>query len=837
MENYSWEELSKLYDACLSLSDPEREIFLSENTEGKPELRSRIKEMLSQTKESEGYFKDLMKDIAEGFGANMPDLAKPGDIVKNYRIIEKIGAGGSSQVFVAERVDGQFDKKVAVKIFKKKGLGTFDDKSENEKQFLASLSHPSIAHIFDGGTLENGHPYIIMELVEGKTLQVYLKERNLTQKECLNIFSEVCSSVREAHNNLILHLDIKPGNLVVDKSQRIKLLDFGISQSLKQNMSDNTFSKLTFNFAAPEQLQGRILSVQTDIYQLGLLLYYLLSRGQILEGQEQTNLFLNGNDSKFIPSEELLSIIKKCLQSKPENRYQSVDQLLIDIYNYLQNYPVSTFSKSRFYIARKYVQRNSVATLLLSLVFLSLIGGTIVSLRQAQIANAEKEKAEKTAEFIKDLFISTSPLAEGENYKDLSVFDFLEIKKTLLFNEKSITVENKWELLNLLFETYINLPEADQAAEVASNMINLAIEEDNSLWILMSTHKKALAHSMSYNFEIADSLYNNVYMNMGELMEYNKQYAIQALSDIGLNFILQRNFDSAEFYLNEAISLPNQIQEEDLVIISTAYHYYSQVKRGLGEVDTALFYATKALEYKVQKYGLSDLRISSDLSDRAAIYADMKRYSDAEADLLNAIKIDLSVLDSSGVTVVMKLANYATLLSYQKKYNKAAELTEHLLKLRKERYGIYSFDNAFLCLNLTKYYSALNKYDLVDKNTSMGLQILDSLKGYPPYIKGLFLLSKSLVEIKGQKPKEALNHLEESQYLLTPLLNTPNNVYQEIIDYRRGGAFLQQGQIQEGEELINNAITRLKDKEGDNDIFIKEAEGYLNYLKTNSFTN
>ena len=194
-------------------------------------------------------------------------------------------------------------------------------------------------------------------------------------------------------------------------------------------MSDNTFSKLTFNFAAPEQLQGRVLSVQTDIYQLGLLLYYLLSRGQILEGQEQTNLFLNGNDSKFIPSKELLSIIKKCLQSKPENRYQSVDQLLIDIYNYLQNYPISTFSKSRFYIARKYVQRNSVATLLLSLVFLSLIGGTIVSLRQAQIANAEKEKAEKTAEFIKDLFISTSPLAEGENYKDLSVFDFLEIKR------------------------------------------------------------------------------------------------------------------------------------------------------------------------------------------------------------------------------------------------------------------------------------------------------------------------------------------------------------------------------------------------------------------------
>lgn len=620
MDDYNWEDLLKLYDSCLALPEKEREVFLVQNTASKPELRARLLEMLAQTKESDDYFDDLIKDIAKGFEGELPDLAKPGDVINNYKIIEKIGVGGSSQVYVASRVDGQFDKKVAVKIFKKKDLGSFTNKSENEKQFLASLSHPSIAQIFDGGSLDNGHPFIIMELVEGETLHKYLKNKKLTETDCLHMFSEICGSVREAHNNLILHLDIKPANIVVAKDQRIKLLDFGIAQRLKEKITDENISKLTFNFAAPEQFTGKLLSVQTDIYQLGLIFYYLLSNGQILEGEKQVKVFLESTNSKPIFSKELLSIVKKCLNQDPENRYQSVDQLLTDIWNYQHKYPISTYSKSGFYKVKKYVQRNSIATLLLLLVFLSLIGGTIVSLRQAQIAKAEKEKAEKERK-----------IAENVKYYMFSLFEEAD---------PSFTLGDTINIYDFLETSFENIEEFGGGAAVKTEMYSVLGQTFAALHDMKKATealKKAKLYGKQLKYEYPRSYITYLYFEA--IMHRERGY----LDSAALTFSELKN----TYFVNKL--------DRDS-ILATSLIVFSNIQRKRGKLDSAYSLITEAIELEktIHPNDLENLYIVQMELVKGSIETDLYKFEDAKKTVEKALSLCISLVGNNhpGVSII-----------------------------------------------------------------------------------------------------------------------------------------------------------------------------------------
>ncbi len=788
MEDYSWDELTELYNECLTLPITEQATFLLENTETKPALRKRLMEMLAQSNEAEDYFNNLKRDIAEGLETEVPDLAMPGEVINNYKIIKKIGVGGSSQVFAADRVDGQFDKRVAVKIFKKKDATSFSDKTENEKQFLASLNHPSIAQIFDGGTLDNGHPFIIMEFVEGETLKAYLDYKKPNQKDSLKMFSEIGAAVRAAHSNLILHLDIKPGNLIIEKDDRVKLLDFGIAQRLKETASIETVGKLTFNFAAPEQLAGRALSVQTDIYQLGLILYFLLSNGRILEGQKQVLSLLAKVDSEVIKSRELLAIVKKCLQQKPENRYQSVDQLLADIRNFQKKYPISTYSRSWYYRTQKYVQRNSIATLLLSLVFLSLIGGTIISLRQARIADAEKEKAEKAAEiatntknFIFELFEETNPSnTKGDT---TSIYDFLD-KSYKKINSYSGTPEVKAEMYSMIASSYRALGNFDIAEEAITKAQTIfdSLEIYGSESYVALLDNLALFHRDNGNYDKASSLYNKLF-RVASLIDIPKD-SIYASYLKHYSYVQKTRglLDSAYQIITKTAELEKRILPDTLnMLYAETLYIKGSIEKDLENYVAALKTLNIALNIVVAVEGEYHPGTQAILNSISLVAQRNKDYDKAQEIFYRQIKIIKKVYGLSHTTLAHAYNNHSVFLTRINSFDSSLFYSKKANAIYKK--ALKDRPNSDYGLSLKNYGSALsqiNQLDSAEHYLNKGVEMLQEVNGPKKYIiDGFFKLGYNYQ--KKLDTAKAISYFEKA-ITLKRELNENTDEYERMRD-------------------------------------------------------
>jgi len=199
-----------------------------EKSEG---IDSQILKLLKSSSRADAFFEALNKNIEddiEGHNSKIP--YKPGDIFEKFRIISELGQGGMASVFLCERIDGQFEQKVALKVMKVKGdLNFLKDKFRQEQQILAGINHPNIAQLYDGGITDEGFPYMIMEYVEGESIDKYCDRKKLSVNERIKLFISVCEAVQYAHSNLIIHLDLKPDNILVTESGRIKILDFGIA--------------------------------------------------------------------------------------------------------------------------------------------------------------------------------------------------------------------------------------------------------------------------------------------------------------------------------------------------------------------------------------------------------------------------------------------------------------------------------------------------------------------------------------------------------------------------------------------------------------------------------
>jgi tRNA A-37 threonylcarbamoyl transferase component Bud32 len=286
-----WLRIAPILDAALELPHSERRTFLDRACDGDTALARELEELLAEASAPDGFLDtpaieraaplilDIERDVERA-----PANALHGHIVGRYRLLTELGEGGMGVVYLAERIDGQFDQQVAIKLVKQ---GVFDEEARRrflqERQILAHLQHPAIARLLDGGVSSDGTPFFVMERVDGRPVTAYCSERMLTTDERLRIFLEICEAVQHAHRNLIVHRDLKPSNILVDDGGRVKLLDFGIakllgdSESALAGRAQTVVRALTLDYAAPEQLRGESVSTSADVYALGVLLYELLT--------------------------------------------------------------------------------------------------------------------------------------------------------------------------------------------------------------------------------------------------------------------------------------------------------------------------------------------------------------------------------------------------------------------------------------------------------------------------------------------------------------------------------------------------------------------------------
>src|SRR5277367_2919899 len=309
-----------------------------------------------------------------------------------YRLVRPLGSGGMGTVYLAERIDGEIQQSVAVKLLRADDhRPAFRKRFLRERQFLASLNHPSIAHVIDAGHTDDGRPYLVMEYVDGVPIDVYCGSISL--RDQLTLFQRVCDGVAHAHRHLIIHRDLKPSNILVDAAGQPKLLDFGIAKLLETRDVTHTVERmLTPGYASPEQLNGSAQSTATDVYSLGAVLYKILtgrspreSNGTLPAVSSPLEITPARRLNPNLPG-DLGYILRKALRPEPADRYASVEAFANGIRAFLELKSVQARSGDAWYRARKFMRRYWIPVAAAALVVASLSFGLHVANRQRVLA-------------------------------------------------------------------------------------------------------------------------------------------------------------------------------------------------------------------------------------------------------------------------------------------------------------------------------------------------------------------------------------------------------------------------------------------------------------------
>jgi eukaryotic-like serine/threonine-protein kinase len=402
-----WTRVETLFLEATELPPDSRETFLRDQCGDDTRLREEVLSLLRyDTGGEESHLLDALQASAASI---VEDDVGPGRMVGPYRIEREIGRGGMAVVYRAVRADGEFSKRVAIKLIKR-GMDTAAvvERLRRERRILASLEHPSIARLLDGGTTPDGRPWIAMEYVEGTPVDRYCEEHRLGVEQRCRLMTEVCQAVAYAHRKLVIHRDLKPTNILVDRGGNPKLLDFGIAKALApEEEGDDTETLLTMEamrlltpeYASPEQIAGGAIGTTSDVYSLGVVLHELLAGARARDKELKVSLAAAraGKSRKWQRSLEgdLDNILQVAMRAEPERRYLSMEQFEKELRLHLAGMPVEAREESLVYRCGKFLRRHRLGTVAAGLVAASLIAGVSATLWQTRRADEQRQLAEK----------------------------------------------------------------------------------------------------------------------------------------------------------------------------------------------------------------------------------------------------------------------------------------------------------------------------------------------------------------------------------------------------------------------------------------------------------
>jgi serine/threonine protein kinase len=402
MTRERWERVKDILAVLEGMDGPARQAALDQACDDDAELREEVVSLLAQ--------EDRI-DVFDRAPAGEPAQIGP------YRIRKLLGSGGMGAVYLAERCDDQYRKLVAIKLIQAFGGADLERRFRRERQILAGLEHPYIARLLDGGSLNDGRPYLVMEYVDGQQIDSYVDEHKFSVSGTLRLFLNVCSAVQFAHQNLIVHRDLKPGNILVTAGGEPRLLDFGIARLLADSGAESEQTRpferlLTPSSASPEQVSGGAVTTATDVYSLGVLLYRLLTGVSPYAGARDLRTDPGRVIQQYDPPPasqapgitprlqrtlqgDLDCVLAKALEKDPARRYPTVEEFAADIRRHLAGRPVKARKPTWFYRAQKFVRRRRVPLSVAALLLLAIsagVSGTLLYARRARAAEARADR-------------------------------------------------------------------------------------------------------------------------------------------------------------------------------------------------------------------------------------------------------------------------------------------------------------------------------------------------------------------------------------------------------------------------------------------------------------
>ena len=577
-----WGEVERVLDEVLELAPAERRAHLAAAGLD-PEVRQRVEHLL-QAEEDAGAFLETPPSLEE---LEMPAHAEPApERVGPYRIVGVLGHGGMGTVLAGVRDDAGFVQRVAIKrLHTGLGSGRARERFLREREILAGLEHPHIARLVDGGVDEGGMPYFAMEQVDGSPITEHCRRGGLDLRARLRLFLQVCQAVEFAHGRLVVHRDLKPANVLVTVTGQVKLLDFGIAKLLEGTQEETAPTAtaarmLTPAYAAPEQFQGQPITVATDVYQLGALLYELVT-GRSPHGADGSPLAVQRRVLELEPERpsraaperarqlagDLDALVLKALRKDPRDRYGSVEGLRRDAEAYLDSRPVGARRGTTLYRLRKYVHRHRIGVAASAMLAVSLTAGLVGVGTQARIAAGERDRAraaESRAEAIREFLLNEllqAPAPEASLGRPLTVAEVLDTASRSVGHAFQGIPGTEADVRLTLARTYASLGRTSDAqghAEQARRLLEATYGPRSTAVLRARTFLAELTAESGRYPEALDEIRQVLSGQQAQLAPGDPD-VLEARRVLGRTLTLQGQFSAAERELHEAL----RVQERD----------------------------------------------------------------------------------------------------------------------------------------------------------------------------------------------------------------------------------------------------------------------------------
>ncbi len=696
-----WERIEELFNQAVELDVTEQDAFLVSSCGNDIDLLDYVRSLVAANPSiDEAVEQTIVDTMTRAFGAmSTGEDSIRGEMIGPYRVERLIGSGGMGMVYLAERADEQFEQRVAIKLGRHRLVDPQTElRFRNERQILADLDHPNIARLLDGGTTSEGIPYLVMEFIDGVRIDTYCDTHRLDIHERLQLFQTICAAVHHAHQNLIIHRDIKASNILVTDDGTPKLLDFGIAKLTDTHgMATDGLTRegaviLTPENAAPEQVLGGKATTATDTYALGLLLYKLLtglrahpidedmsprafaqmvvhhevqtpSQRMLSEADEQLADYRRSRSDKIARRlrGDLDTIILYALRKEPQRRYRSVNALSHDIELHLKSMPIVARADSWRYRTGRFLRRHYAAVGAAAAAVIMLAVFSVTLLVQNQRIVEERDKAQEVSQFLEEIFMSQDPAKTRG--KDVTAAEILAEGASRIQSRLEGKPQIQSTLMGTIGRVYFSLSDYEAAVEMLEQALKLRIATMGDTHPSVAEARNDLAETL-----IRRADYTRARELLDDALAINRQRAGDG-SRVARNLLNLAEIDLAEGALpaaeksaNEGTELLARLGNEKEMELAEAKSLLARIVRRRGELDMAEELLLEAIRIVEESQGADHPDIPYYLQNLGSLQRAQGDFNAAEKTMDKAIAVTRDVLGETNDLVSALLVDKGALL-------------------------------------------------------------------------------------------------------------------------------------------------------------------------------
>ena len=754
-----WQLLQRLLDELLELPVDQRRARLASRSDIDDEMRGEVERLLRASESVDDFLDkpaaELAAPLVRALGSRTS--GRVGQRIGPYRIIHEIGRGGMGAVYLAERADDQFRQRAAIKLL------PYEARSEvslrrflEERQILASMEHPAIARLLDGGMTDDALPYFVMEYIDGVPIDQYSDDHRLTINERLRLFCTVCDAVQYAHGKLVVHRDIKPSNILVTPNGEVRLLDFGIAKLLSSDPALTATTTgiriMTPEYASPEQVRGEPATTTSDVYALGVLLYRVLTgrrpyhitghshveieRAILEEEPRPPSATVRERDTNPSPAEvaaarhttpdrlhraltgDLDVIVLRALQKEVNRRYGSVEQLSGDVRRYLDGRPVVARKDSLGYRVRKFVRRNRAVATAVAVAVFGLLAGTVSAVwqarravAQARIASAERDRAQReeakareTSKFLFEIFRSANPVESRGTL--LTARDLLDRGAGRVEHELTTPSDIRAGVRHEIGMAYHGLAHSQEAVQQLERALadRVLLHGQHHPDVALTLTDLGEALWSDGKADSAEKLLRPAVAMSREFFGNRDGRTSRALNNLALALQTKARYAEARPMHEEALAIRRSLH--DSAGASTSLVNLGWMQQVNGRLDSAEALLRSAVEIRRRIYRPDDPRTASAVSGLADMLRREGKYDEAEPLLREALATSQRIFGPRSGNVGDELQALGEVMMHKGQQRAADSLYREAIAIVRENFGD---KDARTALVMNNYAGSLNE--------------------------------------------------------------------------------------------------------------------------------